>query len=78
MSLVPADFIARIEAEIEANQHKGDWPKVKMSPLRISLEINHHAAKLARAYLNEEPERIREHAADIAATCLKAWQQTQP
>lgn len=66
-------FVALMERELHANSHKGDRPGwLSMSRSQASLEIYHHATKLANAMLADNPELIKEHAADVANMAMMA------
>lgn len=60
-------FTERMEKEIKANAHKGDWRPfaIKENRHEILREIEHHYNKLVTAYESGDEELIREHSADI-------------
>ena len=64
---VLAPFLSLMERELHANSAKGDRPGwLAMSSEVALLEIYWHTAKLSAAVKNNDAERIREHAADVA------------
>lgn len=63
--LIP--FVVLMDAELRANADKGDRPGWRsMDRQTALLEIYYHLAKLQKAALDDEHERIREYAADVA------------
>jgi len=76
-ALVRPDFVARMEAELLANQRKGDWRQWQPSQLEVLAELEHHVAKLIMSLAaNERGAQnkaiISEHCADIANIAMKA------
>lgn len=60
-------FTQRMEKEMKANEHKGDWRSFAVKENRIEIldEIRHHYDKLVLAFESDNEELIREHSADI-------------
>jgi hypothetical protein len=52
--LVRPEFVAQMERELQANQHKGDWRQWYPTPLQVLAEIQHHQGKLMLALPNAE------------------------
>lgn len=73
--LVRAPFVARMEAELQANAHKGDWRQWKPTALQVLSELQHHEAKLMHALAIGDCEHVREYAADIANIAMKIDEQ---
>jgi hypothetical protein len=69
--LVNPLFVKRMEEELHANGHKGDWRDWKPTPLGGLSELNHHITKLINALENSDRERVTEHSADIANASMK-------
>ncbi len=69
--LVRAAFVDRMEAELRANQCKGDWRRWNPSALQVLSELQHHEAKLMHALAIGDCECVREFAADIANIAMK-------
>ncbi len=64
-------FIARMQAELEANAHKGDWPAWHPTPALARSELEHHVRKLLAALERGDREKVTEHAADVANYVMK-------
>ena len=73
--LVRPEFVAHMEAELQANQHKGDWRNWHPTCLQILAEMQHHEGKLMLALASGDCERVREHAADLANYAMKVDEQ---
>lgn len=64
-TLVP--FLALMRKELHANSSKGDRPGwLTMSRETALLEIYYHVSKLQKAVRDDDANRIRENAADVA------------
>jgi hypothetical protein len=72
MAFVRPAFVARIDAEIAANENKGPWAAWQPDPMALESQIQHHFRKLRRALRDRNPAGVSEYAADIAALCMKA------
>jgi len=60
-------FVSMMISELHANSGKGDRPGwLSMSRETATLEIYYHVAKLAKAARDNDADRIREYAADVA------------
>lgn len=70
--LVRAPFVERMEAELQANQRKGDWREWVPTPMQVTQELNYHFAKLVFAMAQGDRERVSEFAADVANIAMKA------
>lgn len=69
---VRPEFIAAMEFELQANQHKGDWNEWRPEdPLQVLSELQHHQGKLTKALSAANFLLIREHAADVANFAMK-------
>ena len=71
-------FVERMENEIKANTHKGDWRlfATKENRHEILREIEHHYNKLVTAYESGDEELIREHSADIGNIAMFMYEST--
>ncbi len=69
--LVRSEFVQRMESELQANAHKGDWRAWKPTALQALSELQHHEAKLMQALAIDDCEHIREFCADIANIAMK-------
>jgi hypothetical protein len=56
---------ARMEAELKANEHKGDWRDRWSDRDRIFFELAWHQSKLMMAVHASDREKIAEHTADM-------------
>lgn len=74
-ALVRPEFVAQMEAELQANQHKGDWRRWKPTVLQVLAEIQHHEGKLMLALSTGDCARVKEHAADLANFAMKVDEQ---
>jgi hypothetical protein len=74
-ALVRPEFVAQMEAELQANQHKGDWRRWYPTPLQVLAEIQHHQGKLMLALSAGDCERVKEYAADLANFAMKVGEQ---
>ena len=74
-ALVRPEFVAQMEAELQANQHKGDWRRWYPTPLQVLSEIQHHEGKLMLALSAGDCARVKEYAADIANFAMKVDEQ---
>lgn len=74
-TLLTLAFIARMERELQANQHKGNWPDWIPNLTNARSELGHHFGKLdsqLRAGVSEERARfISEFTADLANIAMK-------
>lgn len=70
--LVRTPFIDRMEAELQANQRKGDWRAWIPTPIQVTQELNYHFAKLVFAMAEGDSQRVSEFAADVANIAMKA------
>lgn len=70
-TLVRPEFVAQMEAELQANQHKGDWRRWYPTPLQVLAEIQHHQGKLMLALSAGDCERVKEYSADLANFAMK-------
>lgn len=68
---VEPGFIRKMDKELKANQHKGDWRKWKPSAIEGIKELNYHFAKLVYALAKCNRKSVSEHAADVACVCMK-------
>ena len=73
--LVRPEFVSQMEAELQANQHKGDWRRWYPTPLQVLAEIQHHQGKLMLALSAGDCERVKEYAADLANFAMKVDEQ---
>lgn len=64
-------FVARMEKELQANIHQGDWNAWLPSPGLGVNEIEHHLEKLKTALVSGNPEQVSEYAADIANISMR-------
>lgn len=64
-------FVARMEKELQANIHQGDWNTWLPSPGLGVNEIEHHLEKLKTALVSGNPEQVSEYAADIANISMR-------
>lgn len=65
-------FFQRMNAELEANNHKPDWRG--MSQREALSELRHHHKKLAKAVKAGDQAAIKEYAADVAnCSMFVAW-----
>ena len=73
-------FTKRMEKEIKANAHKGDWRPfaIKENRTEILREIEHHYNKLVIAYESGDEELIREHSDDIGNIAMFMYESTNP
>jgi hypothetical protein len=62
-------FAKMMEAELTANEKKGDWKKFT-NERDIIYEIEYHKAKLLFALKFDNQEEIQEYAADVANNLL--------
>lgn len=65
-------FFERMESELLANSHKGDWGAWAPTPDACLSELEHHMEKLRQAFRDGLPELVREYAADVANIAQKA------
>lgn len=72
---VRSEFVERMESELQANAHKGDWRAWKPTALQALSELQHHEAKLMQALAADDCEHIREFCADIANITMKIDEQ---
>jgi hypothetical protein len=71
MKLVRPGFVARMEAELQANAIKGDWAQWKPSSFESLQELRHHLRKLEDAFQRREWEAVEEYSADCANVLMK-------
>jgi hypothetical protein len=71
---VRPEFIARMNAELVANAHKGDWTTWLPSQAELGDELWHHYRKLLSALAGNERARVAEYSADLANLAMKAHQ----
>lgn len=69
--LVNPLFVKRMEDELHANGHKGDWKAWEPSELGALSEIQHHVTKLINALEQGDRARVTELSADIANAAMK-------
>jgi hypothetical protein len=69
--LVNPLFVKRMEDELHANGHKGDWKSWEPSELGALSEIQHHVTKLINALEGGDRARVTELSADIANAAMK-------
>jgi len=63
-----------MEAELQANAHKGDWREWKPSPPDAMSELWHHVKKLEAAIERRDAEAAKELAADVANIASKVFE----
>lgn len=71
MAYLRQEFLDHMEAELKANEHKGDWDTWKPDKATINKEIEYHSWKLMVALLHDQADAITEYAADVANLCMK-------
>ena len=73
------DFVKRMQEEMKANEHKGDWKEFSIKENRpdILREIEHHYNKLVLAFESDDDELIREHSADIGNIAMFMFKSTE-
>lgn len=64
-------FLRAMQAELDANQHKGDWSAVRFDLVSAKSLLKEHVHKLDQALLFGDAAKIREHAADVANIVMK-------
>lgn len=69
-ALVDPAFVERMEAELRANAHKGDWREWRPDARRAKGELRRHVHKLLRALDAGLPGDVSEYAADVANVCM--------
>lgn len=81
MSNLPSDvhagFVAQIQNEIDCpiNRKKsGGYSLWNPDRFEIMHELRMHLPKLGKALVLDDRRAIREHAADLALTCMKAYE----
>lgn len=72
-------FVARMDAEIVANEHKGDWNKWRPDIKEMCREIAHHAQKLGAIIKRSESSAVStgpvtELCADLANVAMKCYE----
>jgi hypothetical protein len=68
---VRPEFVAQMEAELKANDSKGDWAQWKPSSFEALSELRHHLLKLEVALQRREGEAVEEYSADCANILMK-------
>lgn len=76
---VLARFVSRMDAEIVANEHKGDWNNWRPDIREICRELAHHAQKLTALIKRSESSMVAtgpvtELCADLANMAMKAYE----
>lgn len=66
-------FSVRMEEELIANAHKGDWNFWTPTKEEWLWEMNHHIAKLQKAIQEGDRQLICEFSADVANLAEKAF-----
>jgi hypothetical protein len=66
-------FLERMQIELAANQHKGDWKEWHPSKFDILSDLQHHLNKLQFAVMEDEKDLTAEYAADLANITMKAF-----
>jgi hypothetical protein len=74
---VNLDFVDRMQRELEANAHKGDWLAWQPDRYDLYVELRHHSKKLLDAIHSADHNLTAERAADLANLCMKAWEMAQ-
>ena len=64
-------FIARMEYELEQNNHKGAWDAWHPAHIELVVELLHHISKLTNALKSENKHLVAEYSADIANLAMK-------
>ena len=72
MTFVRTEFVARVDAEIAANENKGPWAEFRPDVQECASQIQHHFRKLYRAMRDGNRAKVSEFAADVAGLCMKA------
>jgi hypothetical protein len=78
MKHINVHFIARMDSELEANQHKGDWSAWHPDRFQATSELHHHTRKLIAAIYCEADYNVQECAADLANIAMKCYETFQP
>lgn len=60
-----------MQAELDANVHKGDWNELKLTREQAEELLDEHHRKLCNEIMGKFPEKIREYAADLANFAMK-------
>jgi hypothetical protein len=71
---IDIDFVRRMDAELKANAHKGDWHAWTPDKLAIFEQLFHHLRKIVRAIRLDDHPRVTEFCADLANISMKAAQ----
>lgn len=66
-------FIQRMEDELKANAHKGNWEEWQPNETQILNEMYHHMEKLKMAFVTKSLDEIKEYSADVANLAEKAF-----
>lgn len=65
-------FVEHMEAELKANEHKGNFADYRPANELIgSAWLEEHVQKLYRALAEKDPKKVREHCADVAVIAMK-------
>jgi hypothetical protein len=67
-------FIERMDKELIANEHKGDWTQWKPDRFQAASEIHHHARKLIDAIYAKTDADVAECAADLSNIAMKTFE----
>lgn len=70
-------LLARADAELEANSHKGDFSKWEPCPEDLVSELHHHSDKFLAACDAGDEDEMEEHLADLFNYIRKGWEQVQ-
>lgn len=66
-------FIERMDIELKANAHKGNWGEWKPTKEEWLWEMQHHQAKLQDAIASKNKDTILEFSADVGNLAEKAF-----
>jgi hypothetical protein len=74
LKYVNRQFVERMEKELIANEHKGDWTAWKPDRFQAASEIHHHARKLIDAIYAKTDADVQHCAADLSNMAMKTFE----
>lgn len=74
MSNINLDFVMAMENQLVENSHKGQWDLWNPEADEVISELKHHLEKLIFALETRSITGTKEHSADVANICSKAFE----
>lgn len=74
MSNINLEFVMEMENQLIENSHKGQWDLWNPEAEEVISELKHHFDKLVFAIETRSIVKTKEHSADLANICSKAFE----